>query len=270
MSDPMSDPTSALLAENQRAWDLRTPVHLASPMYDLEGWRRGETSLTPLELDWLGDVGGKSVLHLQCHFGQDTLSIARLGAHVAGVDFSGEAIGAARGLAAELGLPASFTQADVLQVRLGTRHDVVFTSWGALGWLPSLEPWARTVAAHLAPGGRLVLAEFHPYVWMSQSGPDLQVRYSYFNRGPISEETSGTYADPHAPIRYREHGWNHPTADLLTALLRAGLRITRFEELDHVFHDVFPGLEPRPGGGYWFSEAKGMLPLAFALEARLG
>ncbi len=264
----MSDDWSRFFADNERAWDLRTPHHVASAMYDVGGWRSGESSLTPLETAFTGDVRGRSVLHLQCHFGQDTLSFARAGAHVTGVDLSGESIRAARRLAQEAGLEARFVQSNVFDLRLDERFDVVFTSWGVIGWLPSLVPWAETIAAHLAPGGRFVLVEFHPYVWMSQTGPDLSIRYPYFNRGPITEQTTGTYADRDAPIAYVEHGWNHPLADVVTALLGAGLSVSRLEEHDHVFHDVFPGLEPRPGGGLWFTEAKGMLPLAYALEAR--
>lgn len=264
----MNDDWSRTFSDNERAWDLRTPYHVASAFYDVERWKRGGSSLTPLETAWLGDPSGHSVLHLQCHFGQDTLSIARAGATVTGVDLSGESIRAASALASEVGIAARFIKSNVVDLRLEERFEVVFTSWGVLGWLPSLEPWARTVAAHLAPGGRFLLFEFHPYVWMSQSGPDLAIRYPYFNRGPITEETSGTYADRDAPIRTVEHGYNHSLADILGALLRAGLTLTRVEELDHVFHDVFQGLEARPGGGLWFSEAKGMLPLALALEAR--
>lgn len=264
----MTDDWSRRFSENERGWDLRTPFHVASPFYDVERWKRGGSSLTPLETSWLGDVRGRSLLHLQCHFGQDTLSLARAGAIVTGADLSGESIRAAAALADEVGLSARFVRANVFDLRLEERFDVVFTSWGVLGWLPSLEPWAKTVAAHLAVGGRFLLFEFHPYVWMSQSGPDLAIRYPYFNRGPITEETTGTYADRTAPIRYVEHGYNHALSDIVGALLRAGLTLTRIEELDHVYHDVFQGLEPRPQGGYWFSEAKGMVPLALAIEAR--
>lgn len=263
----MHDDWSRRFADNEHAWDLRTPVHLASAMYDVERWKRGGSSLTPLEIAWLGEVAGKSLLHLQCHFGQDTLSLARAGALVTGADLSGTSIRAAEALAAELALPARFVQSNVFDLRLGERFDVVFTSWGVLGWLPSLEPWAKTVAHHLAPGGRFVLAEFHPYVWMSQKGPDLSIRYPYFNLAPITEETHGTYADPDAPISYVEHGYNHALSDVIGALLRAGLVLTRFEEIDHVYHDVFGALEPRPEGGFWFQQAPGMVPMAFALEA---
>ncbi len=255
-------------ADNAKAWNLRTPHHVESGFYDVEKWKAGGTTLSPLETAWLGDVKGKSLLHLQCHFGQDTLSIARLGANVTGVDLSSESVAAARRLARDVAIDARFVEGNVFDVRLEQRFDIVFTSWGVIGWLPRLEPWAQTIAAHLAPGGRFLLFEFHPYVWMSQTGPDLSIRYSYFNRGVISETTKGTYADRGAPIEYVEHGWNHPLSDVFTALLDAGLQITRFEELDHVFQPCFDITEPRPGGGYWFSEAKGMVPMSYAVEAR--
>ena len=265
---PSKQDYDGYFADNAKAWNLRTPHHVESGFYDVEKWKAGETSLTPLETSFLGDVRGKKVLHLQCHFGQDTLSIAREGAEVTGVDLSSASVAAATRLASETGIPARFVEGNVFEVRLDQRFDIVFTSWGVLGWLPELEPWAETIAAHIAPGGRFVLVEFHPYVWMSQSGPDLSIRYSYFNRGVISETTKGTYADRDAPIEYVEHGWNHPLCDVFTALLGVGLEVSRFEELDHVFHQNFDNIEPRPGGGFWFTEAKGMLPLSYALEAK--
>jgi len=264
----MKDGYEGYFADNARAWNLRTPHHVASGFYDVERWKNGESSLTPIERRLLGDVRGKKLLHLQCHFGQDTLSIAREGAQVTGVDLSGESVRAAQRLAAEAAIEARFVEGNVFDVRLEERFDIVFSSWGVVGWLPRLEPWAATIAAHLAPGGRFLLVEFHPYVWMSQTGPDLSIRYPYFNRGVISETTKGTYANRDAPIEYVEHGWNHPLADVITALLGAGLELTRFEELDHVFHQNFDNTEPRPGGGYWFTEAKGMMPLSYAVEVR--
>ncbi len=264
----MSGDWERYFADNANAWNLRTPHHVTSRFYDVEGWRSGRSSLTPTEQAILGDVRGKSLLHLQCHFGQDTLSLARAGARVAGLDLSSASVQAARELAADVAPEARFFEGNVLDARLGEQFDIVFSSWGVLGWLPDLRPWARTVAAHLAPGGRFVLVEFHPFVWMTKPGPDLAFRYPYFNVAPITEQTRGTYADRDAPIEYVEHGWNHPTADVISALLAAGLQLTRFEEHDHIFHKCFDDLVERPEGGYWFPEAKGVMPLSFALEAR--
>lgn len=265
------DPTrSAMFRDNERAWDARVPVHAASAFYDLAGFRAGALSLKAPERALVGEVRGKRLLHLMCHFGLDTLSWARLGAReVVGVDFSAEAVRLAAGLAAELALPARFVRCNVYdtQSALDERFDVVFTSYGVLGWLPDLVPWARVVHDSLEPGGRFVLVEFHPYVWMSQVGPDLAIRYPYFDRGPISETTDGTYADRSAELRLVEHGWNHSIADVVNALLGAGLRLERLEELDSVPYDVFPNLVRGADGGYRFRAAEGMVPMLLGLVA---
>jgi SAM-dependent methyltransferase len=246
-------------------------VHAKSAFYDLDAFKAGGLSLQAIERERVGGVRGKRLLHLQCHFGMDTLSFARLGAHVVGVDFSGEAIALARRLAADLALPARFVECNVYdtRARLDETFDVVYTSFGAIPWLPDLGPWARVVRESLVPGGRFVMVEFHPYLWMSQIGPDLAVRHSYFNRGPITEEGTGSYADTSAPLHYREHAWNHPLADIINALLAAGLRLDRLEELDHSPFDVFPGTVRGSDGQYRFRGVEGMVPMIFALEASL-
>jgi SAM-dependent methyltransferase len=265
----MPDPHDPLFRDNQALWDARAPIHAKSDFYDVAGFKAGALSLNPIERDLVGDVRGKRLLHLQCHFGLDTLSWARLGGEVVGVDFSAQAIGIARGLAEELGLPARFVRCNVYDTRahLQEAFDVVFTSYGVIGWLPDLRPWARVIRESLAPGGRFVLVEFHPYVWMSQDGPDLSVRYSYFNRGPITEEHSGTYADPAADVRLVEHGWNHPISEIVGALLEAGLRIERLDEHDYTPFDIFPNLVKCEDGNFRFREANGMVPLLLSLVA---
>jgi len=258
-----------MFEDNRRAWDQRVQVHAQSRLYDVEGFKRGNSSLNPYELGLVGDVEGRRLLHLQCHFGLDTLSWQRLGAQATGVDFSSEAIALARELNDALGLGATFVESDVLALREQVREtfDVVFTSYGVIGWLPDLKPWGKVIAESLVPGGRFVMAEFHPWVWMSQTGPDLRIRYPYFNRGPISEEWEGTYADRSAPIRSREHGWNHSLADVVNALIGAGLRLERLDELDATPYDIFEGLERGEDGGYRFKEAPGLVPLTFGIVA---
>src|SRR6187551_1118010 len=153
---------------NKASWNQRTAVHVASDFYGVDAFVKGKSSLQQIELGLLGDVAGKSILHLQCHFGQDTLSLARLGAKVTGVDLSDVAITEARKLARELGLSTDFICCNVydLPQQLEQQFDVVFTSYGAIGWLPDLDRWAQIVRRFLKPGGRLVLVEFHPFVWM--------------------------------------------------------------------------------------------------------
>ncbi len=168
-----SNPQSAILMEqyfeaNRQIWNLRTEVHKTSAFYDVEGWKKGKTSLNDIELREVGDVTGKKLLHLQCHFGQDTLSWARLGARVTGCDLSDNAIAYARQLAREAGLKARFVRCNVYDLSryLGGKYDIVFASYGVVGWLPDLEPWAAVIARFVKKGGFFYLAEFHPVVWM--------------------------------------------------------------------------------------------------------
>lgn len=265
----MSGRWDELFADNRAAWDQRVPVHAASRFYDVEGWKAGASSLQPIEQALAGDVRGQRLLHLQCHFGLDTLSWARLGAEVVGVDFSPEAIALARALAAEVGLGARFVECNVYDTRahVPETFDLVVTTYGVLGWLPDLRPWARVVHDSLAPGGRLVLVEFHPVVWMSQIGPDLLPRYSYFNTGPITEEGAGTYAERDSGIRYREHGWNHPMSDVLNALIGAGLALEQVGEHDASPWDLFPNLVRGADGNYRFAGYEGLVPMLFSVLA---
>jgi SAM-dependent methyltransferase len=290
MSHSSSPSWDSFFSDNQSAWNARVDVHSQSRFYDVDGFRAGKSSLTPLEEQLLGDVSGKHLLHLQCHFGLDTLSWARKGAQVVGVDFSSKAISLARQLTQAVGLSdvARFVECNVYDTRAHVQEvfDIVFTSFGVIGWLPDLRPWASVIKQSLRPGGRLFLIEFHPYVWMSQMGPDLSIRYPYFNRGPITEMGSGTYAERAANITYREHGWNHSLSDVISALLEAGLQIEHFAEYDYTPFDIFPNLVRRSAStgnvgnakssavsveptedGFWFREHPGMIPLTFSLQA---
>lgn len=248
---------------NRQAWNSRVAPHLASALYDLDTFRAGRCSLNPLELEAVGDVAGKSLLHLQCHFGQDTLSWARRGARVTGVDFSEEALKAARSLARELDLEARFLQANVLELELDERFDIVFTSYGVLGWLPDLERWADVVAGALKPGGRLCVVEFHPVLFMFdfESG---RLSYQYFHQG-YTETHVGTYAADDGVAR-TEHFWSHSLADIIDPLTRRGLVLTRFQEVDYSPYGCFPNMiEDEPGR--WRYQAPVRLPHLFALTA---
>lgn len=253
---------------NRALWNVRTRHHVGSKFYDVEGFLNGANSLSTHELELLGDVRGKELLHLQCHFGQDTLSLARMGARATGLDFSDAAIIQARKLAERAGLRAEFVLANVLdaQPAFEDRFDLVFTSYGVLGWLPDLRPWARNIARWLKPGARLVLVEFHPAVWMFNN-EFTKVVHSYFNQGRIVEMEHGTYADNSAPIAMPSHTWNHPLAESITALLEAGLRIERFAELDGSPHDCFANGVRGADGLYRVAGMEGKLPMAFSMVA---
>lgn len=253
---------------NRAFWDNRVETHTASSFYDMQAFRAGADSLQWIENEWLGSVAGLDLLHLQCHFGQDTLSLARRGARVTGVDLSPKAIATARELASELSLDAEFICCDVFETltHLTRRYDVVFTSYGVTGWLPELGPWAQVVAGALKPGGRFLIVEFHPLVWIFDDS-FRQITYSYFNRQPIVEQVSGSYADREAPIGGTSYGWNHSLADVIGGLLAEGLEIVRFDEFDTSPYDCLPRSVP-VGRGFQIEGYEGKLPLVYALEAR--
>jgi SAM-dependent methyltransferase len=275
VTTPAGDPVE----ENRRLWDARTPIHVASAFYDVDGFRAGASSLHDLEVGEVGDVTGRSLLHLQCHFGLDTLSWARLGAApVVGLDFSGAAVAAARRLAEEVGLAdvATFVEADVREAPTavgGRTFDVVFTSYGALTWLPSLAPWAEAAAACVAPGGFLYVAELHPATQVLDDTPgieDLRIGYPYWTtpEAPLSFLEPGTYADVDADIELPEHCWQHGLGDVVTSLLDAGLVLEFLHEHDRTVYPQLPFLE-EDGEGWWrLPEGLPTLPFVFSLRAR--
>ncbi|MBL7798460.1 MAG: class I SAM-dependent methyltransferase [Saprospiraceae bacterium] len=253
---------------NRHAWDIRLEAHKNSDFYDVEGWKNGKTSLTDIELHELGDVSGKKLLHLQCHFGQDTLSWARLGAKVTGCDFSTESIAYARQLAHEAGLKARFVCCNVydLPQHLKGKYDIVFTSFGVIGWLPDLEPWAAVIAHFLKKGGVFYLAEFHPVVWMLDDKMEF-IKYAYHNDGVIESEMTGTYADRYADLKYKEYGWNHSLGEVLNALLRHGLQLEFFNEYPYSPFDCFDKTVRGADGNYRIQGLEGKIPMVYSLRA---
>lgn len=264
----MSDHDDHFIA-NRALWNARTEAHYASAFYDVEGFVKAGSTLKHIELDLLGNVRGMELLHLQCHFGQDTLSLARMGARVTGLDISDAALAKARTLAARCGLEAHFVESNVLDRRpeLMGRFDIVFTTYGTIGWLPELHAWAGNIAAYLKPGGRFVFADFHPALWMF-SNDFSRVQYSYFNRETIAEDEPGSYADRSAPIQLRSYGWNHSIADVLGSLIDAGLRIDAFREFDRSPYDCFKNTVPTADGQFFIQGMEGKLPMVFAIAAR--
>ncbi|RKT56167.1 class I SAM-dependent methyltransferase [Saccharothrix australiensis] len=254
---------------NRENWDDRTSVHAASEYYDLPGFRAGRSTLRAFEVAEVGDVTGKSLLHLQCHMGQDTLSWARLGARVTGLDFSPEAVGTARALADETGLDARFVVSDVYEARaaLGReRFDVVYTGFGALVWLPDVWRWAEVVASLLADGGFLYLAEFHPFTdVVDEDGRTLA--HDYFHGDGEVYDYPLTYTDGPPLTRTRSVQWQHPLGDVVTALVRAGLRIDFLHEHDVTLFQVFATLRRAEDGTYRYPDGHPRLPLTYTLRA---
>jgi SAM-dependent methyltransferase len=261
------------LKANQEAWNTWTPFHVGSKFYDVEGFKAGEKTLDPIVLAGPGNVTDRSLLHLQCHFGMDTLSWARRGAAVTGIDFSEEAIKAARTLAAELGIQATFIQSNLydLPQNLTGQFDVVFTSHGVLGWLPDLGRWAQVIAHFLKPGGSFYIVEVHPIALLfdeRRKDVELRLAYPYFQgHEPLREEEQGSYAVPDAPIRSVTYVWIHPLAEIIGSLLRAGLRITSFEEYPFVAWAMFPWMVRRAERFWQLPSGRESIPLMFSLKA---
>ena len=253
---------------NKASWNARTALHVDSEFYDMKNFMQGKSSLKEIELDLLGDVSGKTILHLQCHFGQDSLSLQRMGADVTGVDLSDKAIDKARSLAEELDLEATFICCDVysLPKHLDKQFDVVFTSYGTIGWLPDLDRWAGIVSKHLKPGGQFIIAEFHPVLWMFDDDVE-QVAYNYFNDGPIQEVQKGTYADPSAPVDIEYVSWNHSLAEVMTSLLGQGLSIEKFQEFNYSPYGIFKNGVEVSLGKFHVKHHGDKLPLVYAIKA---
>jgi len=263
------------LEANRQHWDELVPIHFRSNYYDVETFRAGKTSLHALERQELGGVSGKTLLHLQCHFGLDTLSWAREGATVTGVDFSEPAIEAARELADECGIEARFVVSDVysLPQRLEGRFDVVFTSYGALCWLPDIKRWAGVVAHFLRPGGTFYIVEFHAMSGVFSTDPwevtDLVVREPYFPTDePLVFEDNGSYADRDAKLANRlTYSWPHPVGEVVTALIDAGLRIEFLHEFPFTIEQIFPFMERAPDGYWRLTQGDGSVPLLYSIKA---
>lgn len=265
------------LKANLASWDEAVGLHAASELYDVEGFRAGKDSLSGIEREELGPLvrEGTTLLHLQCHFGLDTLSWARRGALVTGIDFSGEGIAKARALADEVGLSAraTFLQSDVesLPDRLSGTFDVVFTSWGALIWLGDLERWAEVVAHFLRPEGHLYVAEFHPVAYLladDATAGDLRIGYPYFQYGvPQRFDEPGDYADPSATVEHTlTFEWNHGFAEILDPLLRSGLRLVFLHEFPYTIPGLpFPFLELCDDGLQRVKGRHDDVPLSFSL-----
>lgn len=271
-----TDRNEAAFAANEALWDAWTAVHATGDFYDLERFKAGGIRIRPYEIELVGDVAGRSLLHLQCHFGIDTLSWARLGARVTGADFSPAAIELARSLADELGFAdARFVRSNLYDLPdvLDGQFDVVYTSRGVLGWLPDIRGWARVVAHFLASGGTFFITEIHPVAQVFENegvGPgELRLSYPYWEHAePLRFEVKGSYADPTADVgEHTEHGWDHGLGEIVTALVDAGLRIEMLVE--HPFLDWKVDFLVEDGDGSWRlpADAGGELPLMFSLRA---
>ena len=253
---------------NKQTWNNKTEVHIDSEFYDNENFLKGKSSLNAMELKLLGDFSNKKILHLQCHFGQDSLSLARLGAKVTGVDLSDQAIEKAKEFNEKLNLDAQFICCDVYDLpnHLDEKFDIVFTSYGTIGWLPDLTKWANLVSKFLKPNGKFIMAEFHPVVWMFDNNFK-EVFYNYFNVEPIIEDESGTYADRYSEIEAKTITWNHSTSEVLNSLIQSGLEINSFNEFDYSPYNCFNETEEFEPNKFRIKHLENKIPMVFSILA---
>lgn len=276
MSAPQEMETEDYLRRNRDQWDRMTPIHARSDFYDLEGFKAGRCALMEIDRREVGEVSGRSLLHLQCHFGMDTLSWARRGARVTGVDFSPRAIALAGALAAELALEAEFYCCELTELPniLHRTFDIVFTSGGVLPWLPDLTRWAGVVAHFLDPGGFFYIRDDHPLrsIFEDQEGTEEpRVRYPYFHSDrPMRFAEQGTYADPEADISTESYEWFHSLSDVINALISAGLRIEYLYEFPFATYRALPFLVQGKDGLWRYPRHPESLPLSFSIRAVKG
>ena len=258
-------------ADNLKLWDERAESHLDSPLYNMSSFKGGETSLTHIELGMLGDVRDKSILHLQCHFGQDTLSLARMGAKVTGVDFSGTAIKNAKELNDELGLDGQFIQSDIysLDKKLDEKFDIVFTSYGVLKWLNDIGRWGEIVSHFIKDNGNFYIVEFHPFLYVFDYDNAETINNSYFvDETPISYDEIGTYADPKHYDKVRKaHSWPHPVSHVISVLIDSGLTIKSFTEYPYSTIDCFPFVRRISKEKYVHNKFPEMVPFLYSISA---
>lgn len=251
------------LKTNRDAWNQRVATHVQSKFYDVSGFLAGNSSLKPIELAAMPHVQGQTLLHLQCHFGLDSLSWARMGAQVTGVDISDVAIDQARKLQQQTGLDARFMANDVYQFGATNQeqYDWVFTSYGAICWLPDLNLWAQTVANSLASGGSFFMVEFHPVI-------DLLSGFAYFHQAEPDVYKETTYTENAKGSGQTVALWSHPIGDVINALLGQGLVLVSVNEHDHSPFDCFTGLvEQAPGRHVRLHEGHAV-PLLYSIMAR--
>ena len=261
---------------NKELWDEFAKLHFEkeSDIYDVKSFLEGKSTLNNFELKEMGNVNGKSLLHLQCHFGLDTLSWAREGAIVTGVDFSSEAIRLAKELAQQANLKATFIESNLYDLPkiLFEKFDIVYTSGGVLVWLNDLKEWGKIIAHFLKPGGFFYIAEIHPFSMVfdneTEGIKELQVYFNYFHDPePMEFIADGSYASVNKIEPKKEYEWAHSISDILNSLIEAGLTIKFLNEYPFTNWKQFPFLERRDDGFYYLKGQKAEIPLLFTLKA---
>lgn len=263
-----SNPDKNYKEINRKSWNNRVDAHIESEFYDMKGFLLGNSSLNPIELELLGDIKDKSILHLQCHFGQDTISLARAGGKTTGVDLSDKAIQKANEIAEECKVDTTFICCDIFDLpdHLNEQFDIVFASYGTIGWLPDLDKWARIISRFLKSNGHFIFVEFHPVVWMFDDD-FAKIEYNYFNSGAIVESEEGTYADREAEISQECIVWNHSMSDIINSLIKNGLGIDSLEEYDYSPYDCFKHTVEFEPKKFRIKHLDNKIPMVFSIQA---
>jgi len=256
--------------QNRESWNELTPLHAESSFYDVDSFKKGKTSLNHIEIEELGDVKGKKILHLQCHFGMDTLSFARQGAEVVGVDISDTSILKATELSNELEIPAKFIRSNVYDIEdiLDDTFDIVYTSYGAINWLNDLDKWAKIINRYLKPNGVFYMVEFHPFMYSLNDHSE--IFNSYFNSEAIETAPEESYTDKskaaNENLKYIE--WNHSLGEVLNSLITNGLQIELLNEFPYQVFNCFPNLIENEKGKWVSNKYGDKVPHMYSVRAK--
>ncbi len=256
-------------------WNERTGIHAASRLYNLEKYVSDPDRISDVvqfDVPDLGDLTGKTLLHLQCHIGTDTISLARLGATVTGVDFSPEAIMTARKLSVDSGTSARFEVAELCDTPqvIKETFDVVYTGVGALTWLPHIAAWGRVVSSMLKPGGTLFIREFHPMLWTiddEREDGELIVKYPYFETPALKFENEYSYSDGDKLTNSVNYEWNHGLGEIVMALLDNGLQLQLLREHKFAESQNLPSMVRDEGDRWKLPRGEDRVPLMYTIRA---
>lgn len=256
---------------NKDLWNGKTGIHFNSKFYDVKNFIKGKSSLNYPELELLGKVKNKSILHLQCHFGMDSISLARMGAKVTAVDFSDKALKIANSLNKEIGTDVNFICSEIYNIGkiLKNKFDIIFTSYGTIGWLPDLNKWGRIISGLLKKNGFFCMVEFHPFIFLFDDNFN-KIKYSYFNTGVIVEEIKGTYADRNADFKHKSCEWSHPLSEVFNALTNNHLKIESFIEYPFSVYNCFNKTVRSKNGNWQIKKFKDRIPMMYSIRAVRG
>ncbi|MCP4178626.1 MAG: class I SAM-dependent methyltransferase [bacterium] len=256
---------------NRESWNEVTVLHVKSDFYNVEAFKKGKSSLNDIELNEIGDVKGKKLLHLQCHFGMDTLSFARKGANVTGVDISDESIKTAIDLSKELDIPAKFIRSniyDIESILSDEKFDIIYTSYGALNWLDDLDKWANIINNLLKPDGIFYMVEFHPFIYTL--GEDLEINESYFKTSQIETTVDGSYTDNSTVNKknLKHVEWHHSLSEVVSSIINNGLRIEMFNEFPFQVYNCFDNMIELEKGKWVFDKFRDKIPYMYSIKAK--